>query len=85
MQYSRLYVGNINYQASETDLKDLFSQYGDVKSVQLIERDGLKKGFGFVEYHSGNDASSAKEELDGKEFMTRELRVDFAKPREPRF
>lgn len=85
MQHARLYVGNINYQASENDLKDLFSQFGNVKSVQLIERDGLKKGFGFVEYHAHTDANSAKEELDGKEFMTRELRVDFAKPREPRF
>lgn len=84
MLQSRLYVGNINYRASEDDLRDLFSQYGNVKSVHLIERDGLKKGFGFVEFMTDSDASSAKSELDGKEFMTRELRVDFAKPREPR-
>lgn len=84
MLRSRLYVGNINYRASEEDLRDLFGQYGNVKSVHLIERDGLKKGFGFVEFMSDNEASSAKDELDGKEFMTRELRVDFAKPREPR-
>jgi RNA recognition motif-containing protein len=84
MLQSRLYVGNINYRASEEDLRDLFGQYGNVKSVHLIERDGLKKGFGFVEFMSDSEASSAKSELDGKEFMTRELRVDFAKPREPR-
>jgi len=84
MEQARLYIGNINYRASEDDLKDLFGQYGNVKSVHLIERDGLKKGFGFVEFTSSHEASSAKTELDGKEFMTRELRVDFAKPREPR-
>lgn len=83
-QSSRLYVGNINYKASEGEVSQFFSQYGNVKSVHLIEKDGLKKGFGFVEFASIEDATKAKNELDGKEFMHRELRIDFAKPKNSR-
>jgi len=78
METSKLYVGNLNFKAEKEDLFDLFGNYGE------IERDGLKKGFAFVEFSSPDAAKSAKEELDGKEFMSRTLRVDFATPREPR-
>jgi RNA recognition motif-containing protein len=79
-----LYVGNINYQATEEDLKPLFSEYGEVISVKIINdrETGRSKGFGFVEMESGAD--TAVEELDGKEFQGRRLRVNEARPRVPR-
>ena len=84
METSKLYVGNLNFKAEKEDLFDLFGNYGEIVGVNVIERDGLKKGFAFVEFSSPDAAKSAKEELDGKEFMSRTLRVDFATPREPR-
>ena len=79
-----LYVGNINYQATEEDLRPLFAEYGEVISVKIINdrETGRSKGFGFVEMESGADA--AIEELNGKEFEGRRLRVNEARPRAPR-
>jgi len=79
-----IYVGNINYQATEEDLKPVFAEYGEVISVKIINdrETGRSKGFGFVEMESGADA--AIEELDGKEFQGRRLRVNEARPRAPR-
>lgn len=79
-----IYVGNINYQATEEDLKNVFSEYGEVTSVKIINdrETGRSKGFGFVEMESG--AEKAIEELDGKEFQGRRLRVNEARPRAPR-
>jgi len=79
-----IYVGNINYQATEEDLKNVFSEYGEVNSVKIINdrETGRSKGFGFVEMESG--AEKAIEELDGQEFQGRRLRVNEARPRAPR-
>ena len=79
-----IYVGNINYQATEEDLKNVFSEYGEVTSVKIINdrETGRSKGFGFVEMESG--AEKAIEELDGQEFQGRRLRVNEARPRAPR-
>ena len=79
-----IYVGNINYQATEEDLKNVFSEYGEVTSVKIINdrETGRSKGFGFVEMESG--AEKAIEELDGKDFQGRRLRVNEARPRAPR-
>ena len=79
-----IYVGNINYQATEDDLKPVFSEYGEVISVKIINdrETGRSKGFGFVEMESGAD--TAIEELDGKDFQGRRLRVNEARPRAPR-
>ena len=79
-----IYVGNINYNASAEDLKPLFAEYGEVLSIKIINdrETGRSKGFGFVEMESGADA--AIEELDGKEFQGRRLRVNEARPRAPR-
>ena len=79
-----IYVGNINYAASAEDLKELFSQYGEVLSAKIINdrETGRSKGFGFIEMESG--AESAIEALDGKEFQGRRLRVNVARPREAR-
>ena len=79
-----IYVGNINYQATEDDLRPVFSEYGEVISVKIINdrETGRSKGFGFVEMESGAD--TAIEELDGKDFQWRRLRVNEARPRAPR-
>ena len=79
-----IYVGNINYQATAEELKPLFAEYGEVISVKIINdrETGRSKGFGFVEMESGAD--TAIEELDGKEFQGRRLRVNEARPRTPR-
>ncbi|MBN1160217.1 MAG: RNA-binding protein [Candidatus Diapherotrites archaeon] len=76
MQGSKLYVGNLNYAVTEDQLKELFSAYGEVKSVNLIEG----KGFGFVEMSSPEEAEKAKEALNDKEYEGRNMRVDEARP-----
>jgi RNA recognition motif-containing protein len=79
-----IYVGNINYNASTEELKELFSQYGEVLNAKIINdrETGRSKGFGFIDMESG--AETAIEELDGKEFQGRRLRVNEARPREQR-
>ncbi|WP_457560798.1 RNA recognition motif domain-containing protein [Caminibacter sp.] len=79
-----IYVGNINYNASADELKELFSQYGEVLNAKIItdRETGRSKGFGFIDMESG--AETAIEELDGKEFQGRRLRVNEARPREAR-
>lgn len=80
----RLYVGNLPFTTTNDDLKDLFSQHGEVTSANVItDRDtGRSRGFGFVEMSSG--AEAAIEELHGFELNGRALTVNEAKPREPR-
>ncbi len=77
MTNAKLYVGNLNYQATEEQVKDLFANYGDVNEVNII--DG--KGFGFVQMANAEDAEKAKNELNSTEFMGRTIRVDNAKPK----
>jgi RNA recognition motif-containing protein len=76
MQSSKLYVGNLGYSVTNEQLEALFKTYGEVKQVNVIEG----KGFGFVEMAKVEDAEKAKEELDGKDFEGRSLKVDEAKP-----
>jgi len=76
MQGSKLYIGNLNYSVSSEDLKQLFSQYGEVKSLNIVEG----KGFGFVEMASPAEAEKASAALNGSEFKGRNLRVDEARP-----
>ena len=76
MEGNKLYVGNITYSATNDQLAELFSSYGEVKHVNII--DG--KGFGFVEMSSGEEAEKAKESLNGFEFQGRTLKVDEARP-----
>lgn len=89
MVSNKLYVGNLNYKATSEDVMDLFGQYGEIKSVKLIEGKDetgrvIKKGFGFVEFEASDDAARAKEALSGAQFQNRALKVDFARPQEPR-
>ena len=76
MQGSKLYVGNLSYSVTNEELEELFSSYGTVKEVNVIER----KGFGFVEMSSQSEAERAKEALDGLNFKGRNLKVDEARP-----
>jgi len=76
MQGSKLYVGNLNYAVTGEQLKKLFSSYGEVKSVNVIEG----RGFGFVEMSTSEEAEKAKSGLDGSDFEGRTLRVDEARP-----
>jgi len=80
----KLYVGNLSFQTTETELKDLFSQAGPVETVRIItDRDtGRSKGFGFVEMEEGGDKAIA--EMNGKDFNGRALTVNEARPMSPR-
>ena len=81
----KVYVGNMNYSTQEQQLRDLFAQYGEVLSVNIIvdRYTGKAKGFGFVEMNTDEEARAAIEALNGFEFMARQLRVNEAedKPR----
>ncbi|MEL6159825.1 MAG: RNA-binding protein [Cyanobacteria bacterium J06554_11] len=81
-----IYVGNLSYSATEADLSEVFSEYGAVKRITLpTDREtGRPRGFAFVEMEDEANEEKAIEALDGAEWMGRELRVNKAKPREPR-
>ena len=76
----KLYVGNLSFQTTETELKELFGQSGSVETVRIItDRDtGRSKGFGFVEMEEG--AEHAIAQLNGKDFNGRALTVNEARP-----
>jgi len=76
MQGSKLYVGNLSYSVTNERLKELFSTYGEVKEVNIIEG----RGFGFVEMSSPSEAEKAKEALNGSDLEGRNLKVDEARP-----
>jgi cold-inducible RNA-binding protein len=82
----KLYVGNLSFQTSSSDLQDLFSQAGTVESASVVEdRDtGRSRGFGFVEMSSKEEGEAAIQQLNGKEVGGRALTVNEAKPREDR-
>lgn len=82
----KLYVGNLSYNTTETELRDLFSQAGTVASVELIkDRDtGSSKGFAFIEMGSQSEAEKAISTFNGYSLDNRELKVNIARPREER-
>ena len=81
-----IYVGNLSFDATDDDVRQLFAGFGDVSTVNLInDRDtGRPKGFGFVEMPQQDQAQSAIAELNGKEFKGRRLNVNEARPKESR-
>jgi RNA recognition motif-containing protein len=82
----KLYVGNLSYDVSSSDLEALLSPHGTIQSAEVImDRDtGKSKGFGFVEMGSDAEAQAAISAMDGQEQGGRALKVNEAKPREPR-
>lgn len=81
-----IYVGNLSYHTTEDELRRLFEEYGEVQraSVVMDRESGRSRGFGFVEMPDAAEADSAIEALDGEEVDGRQLRVNEARPREPR-
>lgn len=76
----KLYVGNLSYDSSESDLFDLFSQIGSVGNVEIVrDRQSNSKGFGFIEMQSIDTAKAAVEKFNGMEFMGRHIVVSGAK------
>lgn len=82
----KLYVGNLTFNVTDAQLEQLFAEFGEVRSAQVIQdRDtGRSKGFGFVEMHNDNAALSAIQSLNDREMDGRRLTVNEAKPREER-
>jgi len=82
----KLYCGNLSYNTTNSDLDQMFSEYGQVKSAEVVmDRDtGRSKGFGFVEMNSDAEANAAIAGLNMKEHDGRSLTVNEARPREER-
>src|SRR5438067_6797649 len=80
---TKLYVGNLSFKTTSDDLREYFSQAGEVESASIIEdRDtGRSRGFGFVEMVTSEGAAAAIEQFNGKEFGGRTLTVNEARPR----
>lgn len=76
MQGSKLYVGNLSYSVTNEEVEKLFSQYGEVKQINIL----TNKGFGFVEMASSQEAEIAKNTLNGTQFKGRTLKIDEARP-----
>ena len=83
---SKLYVGNLSYNVTSSDLEQLCAQHGQVQSAEVIQdRDsGRSKGFGFVQMGSDQDAQAVIAALNGQEHDGRQLTVNEAKPKENR-
>lgn len=83
---TKLYVGNISFNTSNTELEEMFGKVGTVLSSNIIEdrETGRSRGFAFVEMSSQEEAQKAISSLNGKEIDGRELLVNEAKPRENR-
>ncbi|MDX2130608.1 MAG: RNA-binding protein [Planctomycetota bacterium] len=80
----KLYVGNLSFNTTESELREMFSQYGEVSSASLVmDRDtGRPRGFGFVEFVNDEHAQAAIAGLNGQNVGGRDLTVNEAKPRE---
>ena len=81
-----IYVGNLAYSVTKDDLKDAFSEFGEVSNVDIItdKYSGESKGFGFVEMANNSEAEKAIKELNDSEIKGRNIKVNQAKPREDR-
>jgi RNA recognition motif-containing protein len=81
---TKLYVGNLSFNATVQDLETMFGEIGTVESTNIIEdrETGRSRGFAFVEMSTAEEAKNAISTFDGKEFDGRELKINEAKPRE---
>jgi cold-inducible RNA-binding protein len=83
---AKLFVGNLSFQATEEDLRELFAQAGTVETVRIItdQFTGRPRGFGFVEMATKEESTKAIEMLNGRLFRDRNLVVDEARPQPQR-
>lgn len=81
-----IYVGNLPYGATESELRSVFEQFGQVDSVHIIidRETNRSRGYGFVEMASDSEATQAIEELNNSQLQGRPLRVNEARPRQDR-
>ena len=80
MSSTKLYVGNLNYKTTEEKLKEVFSPYGEVTSVNILQG----RGFGFVEMATPESSQEAKDKLNGTDVEGRKIIVNEARPRTER-
>jgi RNA recognition motif-containing protein len=83
---TNIFVGNLSYQTTESELEALFGAYGAVERVTVVrDRDtGQPRGFAFVEMTNANEAANAMQAMNGREMNGRTLNVNEARPREQR-
>ena len=81
-----IYVGNLPYNVSEEELRDIFSEFGEIASVKLItdKFSGRSKGFGFIEMPNNSEADQAIKALNGSSLKGRDIKVNQAQPRPKR-
>ena len=81
MSQSKIYVGNLSYNTTEDELRDFFSQFGNIEDIKLIIdfSTGRSKGFGFITYGSNQECESAVEKANGVELSGRKLKVNVAR------
>ena len=81
-----IYIGNLPFSATEDELKEVFTEFGQVNSVTIIKdkMSGRSRGFGFVEMADDGEAQNAIQGLNGKDFKGRGMVVNEARPREER-
>ena len=86
MDSNKLYVGGLPYSVTDDRLKEVFSAHGTVESAKVIidRMTNRSKGFGFVEMSSQAEAEEAIQKLDGSDLEGRSLKVNVAKPQQPR-
>ncbi len=84
--FMNIYIGNLNWSTTEEELRGLFSQFGEVSSINIVNDKftGRSKGFGFVEMPDNAGAQSAINSLNGQSFKDRNITVNEARPREER-
>ncbi len=80
MEKNKLYVGNLSYNMTQDQLRDLFAQYGEIKSIRHFG----DKGFGFVELGTEQACQSAIDAIHGTEVQGRKVTVNFARPPQPK-
>jgi len=83
MPESKVFVGSLSFDAGEEDLRDFFQKYGDIKEIVIpTDREtGKPRGFGFVEFHSHEDAQAAIDAAGGSEICGRAININMAQPR----
>jgi len=77
----KLYIGNLSFDMSDEELKEAFSEFGEIISATVVKDrvSGRSRGFGFVEFDQEESAQNAKEAMNGKELKGRSLKVDSAR------